>query len=277
MKTIIVPVDFSEHSEYALKAAAHLARKCEVEIIALHMLDLQSVSMNESLGYYEEKTAFLFQIAKKNFENFLKKEYLKGIKVVPIIKHLKVFKEINEVAKKENADMIIMGSHGASGFKELFLGSNTEKVIRFSEIPVLVVKNELTNFNFADIVYATDFSQESIGAYIQIRSILEDFGSKMHVLYVNTPYEKFKTSSEMENMAAQFFKIAEGNTNKVKEVAFVCDKTVEKGILNFANSAGADLIAMSTHGRKGLSHVFKGSISEDVANHLAYPILTVKI
>lgn len=277
MKTIIVPVDFSEHSEYALKAAGALAKKRNSEILALHMLDMHTASMNESGSYHQERTAFLLQMAKKRFQNFLKKDYLQGVNVTPIIKHFKVFSEVNEVAKKENADLIVMGSHGATGLKELFLGSNAEKVIRFSEIPVMIVKNDLENFDFEEVVYATDFSRESIGAYLQTKSIVEDLGGKLHVLYVNTPYDNFKTTAEMHQMAAEFLIAAEGNAEKLKEVSFVCDRTIEKGILNFANSVGADLIAVSTHGRKGLSHVFRGSLSEDIANHATLPILTVKM
>ena len=81
----------------------------------------------------------------------------------------------------------------------------------------------------------------------------------------------------MQLKTAQFFEIAEGNSEKVKEVAFVSDKTVEKGIINFAKSIDADLISVSTHGRKGLSHMLKGSLSEDIANHAQSPILTIKM
>lgn len=53
-----------------------------------------------------------------------------------------------------------MGSHGVSGFREMFIGSNTEKVVRFSEVPVLVVKNEITSFEVRNFVFASDFSEE---------------------------------------------------------------------------------------------------------------------
>ncbi len=277
MKTIIVPVDFSEYSEYALKAAASLSKKNKVEILALHMLDIQNDSISASASYLQEKTAFLYQLAKKRFQAFLKKEYLEGITVKPIIKHFKVFSEVNEVAKEENADLIIMGSHGVTGLKELLVGSNTEKVIRFSEIPVLVVKNDVVDFNFNEVVFATDFSEESVETYLKAKSIVDEFKGKMHIVYINTPYTDFKTTYEMDNLAADFFNIAEGNIDKMKETAFVCDKDVENGILNFANSLGADLIAVSTHARKGFSHFFEGSISEDIANHAPLPILTLKL
>lgn len=277
MKTIIVPIDFSDHSEYALKTAAFIAKKRNAQIIAIHMLDIQTDFFNESPSFIQEKTAFLFQLAKKRFHAFLKKDYLEDIKVKPVIKHFKVFSEINDLAKEENADLIMMGSHGASGFKELFVGSNTEKVIRFSEVPVMVVKNDMNDFDFENVVYATDFSQESLDAYVRIKSIIEGFDGKMNILYVNTPYEDFKTTSEMEKKAADFFSIADGDTENLKNTTFVADRSVEQGILSFANTMGADLIAVSTHARKGLSHLFKGSLSEDIANHSSLPILTVKI
>ncbi|MFY0603783.1 MAG: universal stress protein [Flavobacteriaceae bacterium] len=277
MKTIIVPIDFSNHSEFALKTAAFLAKKNGARLIALHMLDIQADFFNESPSNIQERTVFYYQLAKKRFNDFLKKDYLKDIKVTPIIKHFKVFSEVNDLAVEENADLIIMGSHGASGIKELFVGSNTEKVIRFSEVPVMVIKREMTDVSFDNVVYATDFSRETIDAYIRIKSIVEGFNGKLDILYVNTPYEDFKTTAEMESLAAEFLVTAEGNTNYLSKVNFVSDRSVEQGILNFANVIGADLIGVSTHARKGLSHIFKGSLSEDIANHSSLPILTVKI
>jgi nucleotide-binding universal stress UspA family protein len=81
----------------------------------------------------------------------------------------------------------------------------------------------------------------------------------------------------MQLAAGKFFEIAEGNGEKVKDVTFVSDKTVEKGIISYAKSVGADLISMSTHARKGWSHMINGSLTEDIANHTELPIMTVKI
>ena len=72
-------------------------------------------------------------------------------------------------------------------------------------------------------------------------------------------------------------KVADGNLDNINSVHYINDYTIEKGILNFANAQGADLIAVATHGRTGLSHFFEGSISEDIANHSALPVMTFKI
>ncbi|TXD54036.1 MULTISPECIES: universal stress protein [unclassified Polaribacter] len=277
MKNIIVPIDFSEYSEYALKAAALLSKKTAVTVYALHMLDIHEVSLSQSPEYSQEKAVFLLKLAEKRFKEFLKKDYLQDVKVVPIIKHYKVFSEVNSIAKEVDADFIIMGSHGASGLKEFFMGSNTEKVIRYAEVPVLVVKHELFDINFSDIVFATDFSEESIATFKKMLNSLDFLNARKHLLYVNLPNENFKTTPEMDFLANNFLMQAEGNVDRLINVNFVCAKSIEDGILTFSNLIGADLITLITNGRKGLSHVFTGSISEDISNHAALPIMTFKI
>lgn len=277
MKKIIVPIDFSQHSEYALKVAALFAKENNVEIYALHMLDMQQISLSESVNYHQEKAVFLLKLAEKKLKSFLKKDYLDDVKVVPVINHFKVFSEINSIAKEINADLVIMGSHGVTGLKEFFVGSNTEKVIRYSDTPVLVIKNELTNIDFNDVVIATDFSEETVFAFQSLLKTLTNFKARKHLLYVNVPSENFKTTPEMDALANNFLMKVDGNIDRLISTNFVADRTIEKGILNFSNAVGADLIAVLTHGRKGLSHLFSGSISEDISNHSNLPIITLKI
>jgi nucleotide-binding universal stress UspA family protein len=277
MKKIIVPIDFSEHSEFALEAAASLAKKNNAEILALHMLEISDAILSHSDREQQTKAIFLLELAKKRFQNFLDKDYLKGVSLTPIVKHFKVFSEVSEVAKEHEADIIIMGSHGASGVKEFLVGSNTERVVRHSDIPVLVIKHNPILMDFEQVVFACDFTEEAIEPYLKAKSFFNKLGSQMHLIYVNTPNENFKSSPEMEKRIAEFLKKADGNIDKMNEVSFVCDYTVEKGILNYANASGADLISVATHGRTGLFHFFEGSISEDIANHSTLPVMTFRI
>lgn len=277
MKKIIVPIDFSDHSEYALKTAVRLAKKSNAEVFVLHMLEMSDIMLNVSGGYQNQKTKFFFQLAEKKFKEFLSKDYLKGVKLTPIVKHFKVFSEVDDVAKKYGADLVIMGSQGASGSKELFIGSNTERVVRYSDIPVLVVKNNLTDLDFETVVFACDFSEECIEPYKTAIKILGKLKSKMHMVYVNLPNEKFKSSLEIEKKVVNFFTKADRNLKRMSDVHYVSDYTPEDGILNFANKIGADLVAIPTHGRKGLSHFFQGSVGEDLANHSTLPVMTFKI
>ena len=277
MKKIIVPIDFSEHSEYALETAASIAKKFNSDVYVLHMLQLSNAIITASADSLNEEAVFYLKLAEQKMETFLDRPYLKGVNVIPVVKHFMVFKEINELVKAQDADLIVMGSHGASGAKEVFIGSNAEKVVRHAEIPVLIVKHNPILVEFDTIIFASDFSLDSVESYIKAKSIFNKLDAKVQLVYVNTPNSDFKSSVEIDQLISKFLKIAEGNLDMFKDVAVVSDYSVEQGILNYANRAGADLIAVATHGRKGLAHFFEGSISEDVTNHSTLPVMTFKI
>lgn len=276
MKKIIVPVDFSEYSEYALKAAAKLALKNDAEVLALHMLEMPEIMLTGA-GEESQKVIYFIKLAEQRFKEFLKKDYLKDVKVTPIVKHLKVFSEVNDEAKKHGADLIVMGSHGVSGAKEFFVGSNTERVVRNAEIPVLVIKQDILDVDFEVVVMACDFSEECIETYLKASKMFNDLNAKMYLIHVNLPNDRFKSSIEIEKEVVNFFTKSERHLEKMDLVHYVCDYSVEDGIINSANKLGADLIVMPTHGRKGLAHFFQGSIGEDVANHSTLPVMTFKI
>ena len=277
MEKIIVPIDFSEHSEFALEAAASLAQKFGSELIVLHMLELSNAIISSASDTLSQEAVFYLKLAEQKFEGFLDKPYLENIKVTPIVKHFKVWSEVNDVAKEHNASLIIMGSQGASGIKEVLVGSNTEKVVRHSDVPVLVIKHNPILLDFENVVFACDFSEEAVDPYLNAKTTLDKLGAKMHLVYVNSPDGNFKSSSEIDKKVADFLKKADGNLDSLNTVNVVSDYSIEKGILNFANVIGADLIAVATHGRKGLSHFFEGSVSEDIANHSTLPVMTFKI
>ncbi|OZV68026.1 universal stress protein [Winogradskyella aurantia] len=277
MKRIIVPIDFSEHSEYALEAAANLAQKYGSELIVLHMLELSNAILTSNGESINEEAVFYLKLAEQKFDAFLDKPYLEGIKITPIVKHFKVFSEVNDVANELNANLIVMGSHGVSGVKEVLVGSNTEKVVRHSDIPVLVIKHNPILLDFENAVFASDFSDEAITPYINAKVTFKKLGAQMHLVYVNSPDGNFRSSAEIDKKVSLFLKKADGDLDNLSNVHIVSDYSIEKGILNFANMIGADLIAVATHGRKGLAHFFEGSISEDIANHSTLPVMTFKI
>ncbi len=277
MKKIIVPIDFSKYSEYALRTAAKLAKKNNAEILALHMLEMSDVLLTTSDNEQQQKAVFFLKLVEQKFNSFLEKDYLKDIKVTPIVKHFKVFSEVNDVAIENNADLIIMGSHGTSGVKEFFVGSNTERVVRNSEIPVLVIKDNVANIDFGTVVFATNFDEVCVKPYLNASKMFDVLGTKLILLYVNLPNEHFKSSVEIENKIAEFLQKADGNLDRINDVAFQADYSVEQGVINYSNKVGADLIAIPTHGRKGVSHFFTGSIGEDLANHSSLPVMTFKI
>ncbi len=277
MKKILVPIDFSEHSEYALKAAATIAKKQNAEIIALHMMGLSESVINKNESKEAFEAMYYLKLAEKRFEEFLDKEYLEGVKVTDSVYNYRHFNEINEVAKDRGADLIVMGSHGSSGLSEVFVGSNTEKVVRTSEIPVLVIKNPINGFSFKNVVFACDFEIDSIPSYQKAKKLFEIFNADVHLLYVNLPNEKFRSTGQIEEKVREFIQKADGSMENLEKVVYVSDYSVEDGVFTYSNKINADAIAISTHGRRGLAHFFFGSVGEDLANHSDIPVLTFKI
>ncbi len=275
MKKIVVPIDFSEYSENALKVAASIAKKENTEIVAVHMMGLSLASLTKENSSNIEGM-FYIKLTQKRFENFLNKEYLKGLIVHQIVKNYTIFSELDEIANEHNADLIIMGSHGSSGLSEMFVGSNTEKVVRTARTPVLVIKEE-AHFNVKKAVFACDFKKESIPAFRKAKSLFEMLDIKANLVYINLSGETYLSTSEIEQRIVTFIINLKDISLKPDEITIYSDYTVEQGIFNYAKKIKADLICLPTHGRSGLAHFFSGSIGEDVVNHSKLPVLTVKI
>ena len=273
MKSIIVPTDFSEQSEYALKTAASLAEKYESKIYAVHMLELNQSMTTSSEGFHPEYSVFLIKTAEKRMKQFLNKPYMRGIDVEPIIKHYKVFSEINEIAKKHNVDLIVMGSQGADGLKEVFIGSNAEKVVRTSDVPVMVVKDFIPDYGIDRMVFACDFKTENLEVYKKAKAFADLLEAEFELVYINTPGESFLSTVDAYKKINIFYTQAGFG----QEMDIYNDYSIEQGIINFAEGSDADLIGVPTHGRRGLSHFFMGSIGEDVVNHSKIPVITFKI
>lgn len=273
MENIIVPIDFSTQSEYAFKVAASIAKKHKATVYALHMLEINEALISSNEGVQMQQTVFLMKLAEKRLKEFLDKPYLSDVTIVPIIKHFKVFSEISNVAKEHNADLIVMGSHGSEGLKEIFIGSNTQKVVRHSDIPVLVIKDDIDDFNPQQMVFACDLKEENIHAFQRAKYIADVFSSELRLVYVNTPGDAFLSTTEIQEKIVTFCDIVGFDLL----VAVHNDYSVENGVLNFGMESNADIIGIPTHGRTGLSHFLLGSIGEDVANHSKLPVVTFKI
>jgi len=274
MKKILVPTDFSKESEYALKVAAQLAKTYGSEIYLVHLLDLPIQEIDPLKSTSQLPAAMFFmEMANKKIEALMSRDYLEGLKINVTIKPDNPFNGIINVCKKNKINMVIMGSHGSTGIREVFIGSIAEKVVRHSDIPVMVIKKDHANFSVKQIVFASDFKKESKHTYKQAIEIAKLFKAKIHLLMVNTP-TNFITTSDANKRIHEFIK---GFSFKNYTVNIYNDESIEIGILNFAGEIKADLIGISTHGRQGLSHFINGSLSEDLVNHAKRPVLTFKI
>lgn len=274
MKKILVPTDFSDHAYYALKVASQIAKKNGGEIILLHMLELPHQAGDAIGSGHDLPEIMLFKNSAINkLEDLMDDTTLDGIEVSEIIQFELAFDGIMKVSAKNDVDLIVMGSHGASGFKEMFIGSNAEKVVRNSDVPVLIIKKDVGEFNVNKFVFASDFTDEIKKPFNKVVDFANKFGAELELVMINTP-SSFKPTRLAQDIMDNFvsnFTINKFTTNIYNDV------NIETGILNFSNHINADLIGVCTHGRKGIAHFFNGSISEDLVNHALRPVVTFKI
>ncbi|HEY0090861.1 MAG TPA: universal stress protein, partial [Flavobacterium sp.] len=200
MKRILVPTDFSKHAEYALRVAAQIARNNGSEIILLHMLELPHQGSDAlATGAAIPEIMYFKNKAIQKLEDLMDVDYLKGVTVSEVIQFEKAFEGILGISKKNNVDFIVMGSHGASGFQEMFIGSNTEKVVRSSEVPVLVIKNDIPEFRANNFVFASDFAPEIKKPFRKIKEFADLFNAHLHLVMINTP-NSFKPTHVAEQI-----------------------------------------------------------------------------
>ncbi len=276
IKSILVPTDFSMQAESALKVAAQIAKKNNATIYLLHILEmpihLTDLMASGAPAPAPEAVFFMKQTHKK-FEEVMSQDYLEGIEIVETVSFEDVMHGIIDSSNKNNVDIIVMGSHGSTGFEELFIGSNAEKIVRTSKKPVLVIKDDCDLYDINDFVYATNFDDEDKPSLLAANDFAKSISAKLHLVWINTA-NGFKTTYETEDKMNKM--IADLNIENYT-LNIYNDITVEKGILNFADSIKAGMIGISTHGRKGISHFINGSLGEDVVNHAKRPVLTFKI
>lgn len=277
MKKILVPIDFSECSANALKVAASIAKKQDADIIALHMIGLSEAM---SIGGAKEEYEIIqyIKLVEKRFQEFLDKDYLEDINITDTVYNYQNFSAINDIAKEHDASLIIMGSHGTSGFNEMFVGSNTEKVVRTSEIPVLVIKGEPKNFTLDHAVFVSDFNTKSVNVYKRAMEFFDIFKTKVELIYINLPADKFRSDKQLQKRFRDFMEeVEDGRLDRLDDIVIYNDYSVESGVFNYSETSRASLIAIPTHGRRGLAHFFSGSIGEDIVNRSDIPVITFKI
>ena len=209
MYKILVPVDFSEKFNYAVKMAAKIGKNIEAEIYLLHLVELPSgiVDMGAGSNFsIPESMMYLRKVKEKILA--LKATYFQDDQIVRYsIKFQNPFEGITDYVKKINANLIVMGSKGVSDFEEMIIGSNTEKVVRTSTIPVIVVKADSKKFKFKKLVFASNYDDENKGAFVDFLNFAKQFKTEIHLLKINTASSfenSFITKEKIKNFIKDF-------------------------------------------------------------------------
>ncbi len=276
MKKILVPCDFSKPSLEAFQFAIEIAGKSGGQIILLHIVEMPVLhsSMLTSTSYFE--SSYLKDIeanSEKNFTKMRSKYASENMEVSSCVRQGPILGTILSVAKEQKVDLIMMGTQGATGLKDFFVGSNAEKVVRLSSTPVLAIRKSRKFNTIKNILFPTTLQPEETQLIKHVKKLQDFFSATIHLLQVNTPnnMNRFVYDQDAMDKFAKQHKL-ENYTVNTRDNFYV-----ENAIIDFAHEINADMITMGTHGRKGLSHLFMGSVAEGVVNHLDCAIWTYPI
>ncbi len=155
IKNILVPTDCSEISKYALKYAIKFAKEFEAKLTLLLVTVSEPITILNDYGYFSPELHQKLitesdKRAKSELENFWKSAKDDGVEVTLVNSKGDPFTEIVRYAEEAEVDIIIMGTHGRTGLKHVFMGSVAEKVVRYSPQPVLTIKNKDYEFTMQE-------------------------------------------------------------------------------------------------------------------------------
>jgi nucleotide-binding universal stress UspA family protein len=291
---ILCPVDLSDVSRHATNHAVLLARWYKARIAALHVVnpivipatDFALVGTSPAPNLTDEEMQNVRAQVADCFES------APAADVDVLVESGRAVTRILERATSLPADLIVMGTHGASGFERLVLGSVTEKVLRQAPCPVLTVPplaRTTSELPFKRLLCPMDFSDSSLAALEFAFSLAQQGDADVTILHV------FEWPAEGEPLVNRSFSVPEYLQELEREAharfhALVPDSVAEscrphvrfahgkpyREILGFATEYGADLIVMGVQGRNPLDRMLFGSTTNQVVRRATCPVLTLR-
>jgi nucleotide-binding universal stress UspA family protein len=275
MEKILVPCDFSEQAIHAFRLAIDIAHSSSAEVHVLHVIELPIMHDDVLTPLPSFDESLLKELGERAEIKLaeLKKESKQDIFVTTIIEFGPIVSTITNYQETNNISLIVMGTKGISGIEEVFIGSTAEKVVRHAGCPVAVVKRRTAVSELRHIVFPNSLEKGQEDLMMHVKALQDVLKATLHIVWIDTSDKSDDHTlikQQLEDFAKRFM-LKDYTINVFKA------NDRETGIINFTHWINASMIAMGTHARKGLSHFFKGSITEDVVNHVDCPIWTYVI
>lgn len=271
MKNILVPTDFSKEATYAFNFALELAKKSNGKIYVLNVVEMPISTVADPMGapvIHDWGSDFIKTVTEVNqskLDELIEKSESIGKVEVGIMLDATL-----EFIKEHEIDHVVMGTKGATGLKEIFVGSNAEKLVRYSPCPVLTVSYPIELDDIDKIVFGLDLSGNESKVVAAIRDLQEELNATIHFININTPHVLMNEDEVITKM--RFFAEENGFQNSTVNIRKNTQR--DSGIIEFAKEISADMIAMSSSRKKGIAHLFFGSLAEDIVNHSHIPVWT---
>ena len=275
MQKILVPCDFSDQALSAFRFALDMSKQSAKEVHLLHVIELPVMHDTLLMPTLSFEATLLKELQENAEDQFgrIKKEFASGQEVITKITFGNTSMMILDYIDEAAIELVVMGTKGASGLRELLIGSNAEKIVRSAPCPVITVRADCAFHAIKNIVFPNSLEDNQDDLVAHVKTLQAFFKATLHIVWVNTPGNFMGdriTRIRLKNFVSRFML-------KDYTLNIYNDTYEESGVIDFAHAINADLVAMGTHGRKGLLHIVTGSVTEDVVNHVDYPIWTYRM
>lgn len=268
---ILVPTDFSPVANNALQYAIGLSKKTNAKVYLFHIKSVPAIDISFPAETYQLILQEMEDITTQGFHK-LEQTVLKpsGVKYELHDSSGFVTDEIVDFSKRNDIDLIIMGTTGASGLQEILVGSNTASVIGKSDIPVMVVPPSVSYMEAKHILYSSDYTEPEFPAVSRLMYFAELFDARVTILHVKTNYDKYFDSEH------NFFERNKSNISH-EDVTIVNkeDMEVTDAIEKQIEEHHVDMLVMAKHSRSFFDRLFHRSLSKRMAYHTKIPLLVL--
>ncbi|MCB0279405.1 MAG: universal stress protein [Calditrichaeota bacterium] len=294
VKKILFPTDFSDCAEHAFKSAIKMAKRYDADLEVLHVSVLP-VSDPYSLGYYYPDSTEAKHMLEKHVKNELKRTIQdQGIKDIKIttkqMTGLSPAPVILKYAKEQEFDMLVIGTHGRTGFRHAVLGSVAEEIVRLAPCSVMTVGSHYEAKSDAEnkILVPIDFSSHSKTALANAKEFADRYNMSIETIHVIPNAFQIHPEGTEFNIFNSYPDILEETKASLKEMSdemggpeIVIDHAVTVGypaveICDYAKQHGHSLIMMPTHGITGIKKLLIGSVAEKVVRLAPCPVIVLK-
>jgi len=269
---IAVPTDFSETANLAVDHAVDIAKRFGAEIILIHVLEsgaYQGIFAPSKKTEYDEK-----EQAQQHLQNFAHQlERKTALNVSQYVVSGRIHEQIVTVSGEVEADLIVMGTHGVSGWEEFFVGSNAFKVVTQSPCPVLTIQHKASSTELKNIILPIDATPQTRQKVKQAAGFAKNFGATVHIACLLTedePTIRYEFNTKVKQITDFFDR---------EEIAHTCTTLVGSNLatmtMNFSESKGGNLIIMMTEQESNLTGFLMGPYAQQIVNHSKIPVLSV--
>ncbi len=271
MKQIIVAIDFSKTSLNALAYGIHIANKAKADV---QMVWVDNTTSEEVVfeGFAHEERNEKVALLKELQEKYSKS--LKGGKLDYKTRKGKVYLEIAQQAKSVNADLIVAGTHGVSGFEEFWIGSNAYRIVTNAPCPLITIRHDCKVEDIQRILIPIDSSQETRQKIPIVSQLAGLFNSEIHVLSLySTPLKSVQR--RVDNYAKQVMDYFD--ERKIKYIAVTKEsENITRTTIDYAETIKAGMIAIMTEQETTTANIFLGPDARQMINHSPVPVLSMR-